>query len=228
MHKCAEYWSQFWGAKTRLSYSSPQVSTEEWWSQIVSGGWQSIDTNSLHVTCSPDWRKKTLSSNVHKWPLPSAFLGGRPWFTLEENVSSAEGANIALKEPSSVQVQTSSFQGKAFPDLPALDFLVQAAGGLLELRSSEASWQDIGLPGRASVFLSFLVMQSLVRKGNKTLIFWRGINHLQGIIFYEQKTLKCCWFILIADTMSKCPSCLFVLLASMDEKWNGADPIRAG
>lgn len=28
--------------------------------------------------------------------------------------------------------------------------------------------------------------------------------------------------------MSKCPNCLFLLLASMDEKWNGADPIGAG
>lgn len=157
--------------------------------------------------------------------MPSAFSGGRPWFILEENLRGKHclertqfgaGSDIFLprkgvSRPPSLRLSCPGCWGSAG---------AKVFWGFL-------TWHWASRE-RASVFLSFLVMQSLVRQGNKKLIFLKGNNHLQGINFYEQKTLKCYWFILIADTMSKCPSCLFVLLASMDEKWNGADPIRAG
>lgn len=202
---------------------------EEWWSQTVSGDNPLTQTHSTWLVPLTKEERNWVTMFINR-PLSSALLGARPWFILKEKQIVQKLQTLPWKNPSSVWVQISSFQEKSIQISQPRSCLSRLLGSLLGVfsGSSEASWGEVGLPGRASVFLSFLVMQSLVRQGNKKLIFWRGRSHLWGIIFYEPKTLKCCRFILIADTMSKCPSCLFVLLASMDEKWNGADPVRAG
>ena len=101
--------------------------------------------------------------------------------------------------------------GKCIQTSQSRSCLSRLQGGLLGPGSSEASWDVVGLPGRASVFLSFLVMQSLVRHRNKKLIFWTGKSHLWGIIFYEPKTTVLLIYLnsRYYEQMSQLPLCAF-------------------
>lgn len=148
LHKYTGCWSQFWGTKMGLSHSSPQGSTVLWGTMVPNClWWHSIDTNLLHMTCSPDQRRKNLSGNVHKQASLFCFSGSQTLIYPGRKINSEEGTNSALKEPSSAWAQKSSFQGRSVQTSQPQSCLCRLLGGLLGPGSSEASQMRSGFQG---------------------------------------------------------------------------------
>lgn len=116
--------------------------------------------------------------------------------------------------------------GKGCSSLPPPIICVQAVRGLLGQGLLRLFELIFGLQEEPQV-PKLSSDATLGEAGEQRVVVLESEVILLRVCFYEAGTLKCCRFILIAATMSKCPSCLFVLLASLDTKWSGMDPAKA-